>query len=48
VPVAHIDDVLARALTGKPEPVEWSEADELASQATAPQGTAQTGSQTAH
>jgi ATP-dependent Lon protease len=32
VPVAHVDEVLARALVATPEPIEWSEADDLASQ----------------
>ena len=36
VPVSHIDDVLARALAEPIVPIEWSEADELASQAVAP------------
>ncbi|RDC60352.1 Endopeptidase La [Alteripontixanthobacter maritimus] len=32
VPVAHVDEVLARALCEQPEAIEWSEADDLASQ----------------
>jgi ATP-dependent Lon protease len=32
VPVSHVDEVLARALTAPLEPIEWSEADDLASQ----------------
>ncbi|NML92363.1 endopeptidase La [Novosphingobium olei] len=32
VPVAHVDEVLARALLTRPEPIEWTEADDLASQ----------------
>jgi len=32
IPVAHVDEVLARALTGPLEPIEWTEADDLASQ----------------
>jgi ATP-dependent Lon protease len=32
VPVSHVDEVLARALVSKLEPVEWTEADDLASQ----------------
>ncbi|MBB4615159.1 endopeptidase La [Novosphingobium taihuense] len=38
LPVAHVDEVLARALTSIPQPIEWTEADDLASQpaATAP------------
>jgi len=31
VPVAHVDEVLNIALTKKLEPIEWSDADELAS-----------------
>jgi ATP-dependent Lon protease len=30
VPVAHVDAVLERALVTMPEPIEWTEADELA------------------
>ncbi len=36
VPVGHVDEVLSRALTGKLEAIEWTEADDLASQAAAP------------
>jgi ATP-dependent Lon protease len=32
VPVAHVDEVLRRALTAQTEPIEWTEADDLASQ----------------
>ncbi|MEY4160817.1 MAG: hypothetical protein RLZZ136_1438 [Pseudomonadota bacterium] len=32
VPVSHVDEVLARALVTKLEPVEWTEQDDLASQ----------------
>ena len=32
VPVSHVDQVLERALTEVPAPIEWSEADDLASQ----------------
>ena len=32
VPVSHVDEVLARALTGPLEPIEWTEADDLSSQ----------------
>ncbi len=32
VPVSHVDEVLAHALCELPEPIEWSEADDLASQ----------------
>ena len=32
VPVSHVDEVLARALVEVPEPIEWTEADDLASQ----------------
>ncbi|WP_341711751.1 endopeptidase La [Erythrobacter sp.] len=32
VPVAHVDEVLEHALCAKLEPIEWSEADDLASQ----------------
>ncbi|WP_108810229.1 endopeptidase La [Sphingorhabdus sp. Alg231-15] len=36
IPVKHADEVLALALAEKVEPIEWSDADELASHATAP------------
>ncbi|MBX7495689.1 endopeptidase La [Qipengyuania sp. 6B39] len=32
VPVSHVDEVLEHALCKVPEPIEWSEADDLASQ----------------
>lgn len=32
VPVAHVDEVLAHALTESTQPIEWTEADDLASQ----------------
>jgi ATP-dependent Lon protease len=32
VPVAHVDQVLEHALTALPAPIEWTEADDLASQ----------------
>ncbi len=40
VPVAHVDEVLAQALTGPVVPIEWTEADELAAlpQPAAPAG----------
>ena len=31
IPVSHVDEVLARALVSRLEPVEWTEADDLAS-----------------
>ena len=30
VPVSHVDEVLAHALTEKLDPIDWTEADELA------------------
>jgi len=36
VPVAHVDEVLRHALASLPEAIEWTEADDLASQPTAP------------
>ena len=48
IPVSHVDEVLALALTQKLEPVEWTEADELASHATAPVLPGTAGSVTAH
>ncbi|MFN4241074.1 MAG: endopeptidase La [Erythrobacter cryptus] len=32
VPVSHVDEVLARALVEAPQPIEWSDEDDLASQ----------------
>ncbi|MGZ3247322.1 MAG: endopeptidase La [Croceibacterium sp.] len=32
IPVAHVDQVLEHALTAMPAPIEWTEADDLASQ----------------
>jgi len=32
IPVSHVDQVLERALTALPVPIEWTEADDLASQ----------------
>jgi len=32
IPVSHVDEVLARALTGPVEAIEWTEADDLATQ----------------
>ncbi|MXO58552.1 endopeptidase La [Altererythrobacter salegens] len=37
VPVGHVDQVLEHALTSKPDPIEWTEADDLASQPLAAQ-----------
>ncbi len=48
IPVSHVDEVLALALTEPLVPVEWTEADELASQATAPVSPGSGVSPTAH
>lgn len=48
IPVSHVDEVLAKALTQPLEAIEWTEADELASQAAAPSGNAPAASPTAH
>jgi ATP-dependent Lon protease len=48
VPVAHVDAVLERALVTMPEAIEWTEADDLASQPAAPAGGAVAGVPTAH
>ncbi|NVE94428.1 endopeptidase La [Altererythrobacter lutimaris] len=47
IPVAHVDAVLEHALTSMPEPIEWTEKDDLASQ---PHGAADAspGTPTAH
>lgn len=37
VPVSHVDEVLEHALTSLPAPIEWTEADDLASQPGHPQ-----------
>jgi ATP-dependent Lon protease len=47
IPVSHVDEVLARALTSLPEAIEWTEADDLASQPGQPHHPA-VPSQTAH
>jgi len=47
LPVEHVDEVLARALTRRPEAIEWTEADDLASQP-APGHSGQAGVSTAH
>ncbi|WP_108791459.1 endopeptidase La [Erythrobacter sp. Alg231-14] len=44
VPVSHVDQVLERALTDMPTPIEWTEADDLASQPGAQQKTGPSGS----
>ncbi|MBF9152538.1 endopeptidase La [Novosphingobium jiangmenense] len=36
IPVSHVDEVLARALASVPQAIEWTEADDLASQPTPP------------
>ncbi len=48
IPVSHVDEVLALALTQPLEAVEWTEADELASHAAAPQPAGPAPSPTAH
>ncbi|MDF8334407.1 endopeptidase La [Novosphingobium cyanobacteriorum] len=48
VPVAHVDEVLARALAAPVEAIEWTEADDLASQPGAPAPAAAPASPTAH
>ena len=48
IPVAHVDEVLARTLTEPLEAIEWTEADELASYAAAPSLQAAVPSTTAH
>jgi ATP-dependent Lon protease len=48
IPVSHVDEVLAKALTQPLEPIEWTEADELASQSAAPPIAGPAASPTAH
>ncbi|MCR2832941.1 endopeptidase La [Parerythrobacter lacustris] len=48
VPVAHVDEVLARALVSVPVPIEWTEADDLASQPVGVVGQGEGTSPTAH
>ena len=36
VPVSHVDEVLARAMTQKMQPIEWTEADEHAAEPRVP------------
>ena len=47
IPVAHVDQVLEHALTSLPTPIEWTEADDLASQPH-PAGQGGEGAPTAH
>ncbi len=47
VPVAHVDQVLEQALVALPAPIEWTEADDLASQPV-PDANAPGGAPTAH
>ncbi|MFC4255111.1 endopeptidase La [Altererythrobacter xixiisoli] len=48
VPVNHVDQVLERALTARLSPIDWSEADDLASQPAPQQVSGETGSGVAH
>ena len=48
VPVAHVDEVLARALTAPVEPIDWTEQDDLASQPAAAGGPGTGAVPTAH
>jgi ATP-dependent Lon protease len=48
VPVSHVDEVLALALVQPLEAIEWTEADDLASQSAAPSVGGQGTPQTAH
>ncbi len=48
VPVSHVDEVLARALVSVPVPIEWTEADDLASQPVGVVGQGESTSPTAH
>ena len=48
IPVAHVDEVLARALCEPLVPIEWTEADDLASQPVPPGAVASGSSHTAH
>ena len=47
IPVSHVDEVLERALVDKLEAIEWTEADDLASQPS-PAGAGGEGMPTAH
>jgi ATP-dependent Lon protease len=48
IPVSHVDEVLAQTLTEPLQPIEWTEADELASQSAAPPASAPAAAPTAH
>ncbi|WP_156840480.1 endopeptidase La [Novosphingobium aquimarinum] len=48
IPVRHVDEVLAKALVEPLTPIEWTEADELASQSTAPAMVGKAPAPTAH
>ncbi|KRA83697.1 endopeptidase La [Altererythrobacter sp. Root672] len=47
IPVAHVDEVLRHALTDVPAPIEWTEADDLASQPS-PHGSGPSSTAVAH
>jgi ATP-dependent Lon protease len=48
VPVSHVDEVLERALVQATQAIEWTEADDLASQPGTPQPGGAGAAQTAH
>jgi ATP-dependent Lon protease len=48
IPVSHVDQVLEHALVSMPAPIEWTEADDLASQPVPPASGDQPGVRTAH
>ncbi|MBM3595855.1 MAG: hypothetical protein FJX31_08820, partial [Alphaproteobacteria bacterium] len=48
IPVSHVDEVLALALTEPLKPIEWTEADEVASHSAAPGVAGPVQSATAH
>ena len=48
IPVSHVDQVLEHALTSMPVPIEWTEADDLASQPPMPEHGAEPPARTAH
>jgi ATP-dependent Lon protease len=48
IPVSHVDQVLEKALVDMPQAIEWTEADDLASQPSVQSGGAGPDSPTAH
>ena len=48
VPVSHVDEVLARALTAPLQPIEWTDADERAAEPPVPPAGPESGAAVRH